>query len=356
MRKCGSTAAVCLLAAAAAGQGVAQLLHRLGSAVGVTPLVVVPAANLDHVATDHVGEAGVEDAGVRVGNDVLEHESVLGVLENALERALGSLLHGSVHLLHRHVALEDGDEVGQGARRGRHAEGSTVEQALELGNHLTDSLGSTGGGGDDVDGGGAHAASVLVRQIQNALVVRVGVNRAHHALLDAPLVVEHLHHRGKAVRRAGSVGHDVVLGRIVLVVVDADAERQVRILGGSGDEHLLGTGLQVTLSLLASREQTRGLQNHVHAQLLPGQLVRAQHAAEDLDLVAVHHQNVLALHLNRALELALRGVELQQVSGGLNRGKVVNGNNLLKLGLGHRAQHVAANASETVNSVFSHSE
>lgn len=290
---------------------------------------------------------------MRVGNDVLENESLLGVLEDTLERALSSLLHGGVHFLNGHVALQHGHEVGQRTGGGGNAEGSAVKQTLELGNHLTDSLGSAGGGGDDVDSSCAHTAGIAVRQVKDALVVGVGVDGAHHALLDTPLVIENLNHGGKAVSGAGSVGHDVVLLSIVLVVVDADAESQVGVLSGSGDKNLLGAGLDVTLSLLTSGEETGGLKNNVNTQLSPGELIRTQHTANNLDGVAVYNE-VVTVDLDGAVELALRGVILEQVSGGSDGGKVVDGNNLLELGLGHGAKHVAADASETVNSVFSH--
>src|SRR6478672_10728054 len=53
----------------------------------------------------------------------------------------------------------------------------------------------------------AFAAPVV-----EVLVAGVGVDRRHQALDDAELVVEHLGHRGEAVRRAGGVRDDRVLG------------------------------------------------------------------------------------------------------------------------------------------------
>src|SRR5690606_37727732 len=56
----------------------AHQLDEVDEAVGVAPLVVVPADDLDLVADD-LGEAGVEDAGGRVGDDVGGDDRVLGV-------------------------------------------------------------------------------------------------------------------------------------------------------------------------------------------------------------------------------------------------------------------------------------
>ena len=48
-------------------------------------------------------------------------------------------------------------------------------------------------------------------QVEDVLVVRVGVDRRHEARLDACQVVDHLDQRRDAVRRARRVRDDVVL-------------------------------------------------------------------------------------------------------------------------------------------------
>ena len=68
---------------------------------------------------------------------------------------------------------------------------------------------------------------------------RVGVDRGHDAVLDADGVVQHLRHRGQAVRRARRVRDDVVLLGVVGVVVHAQHERHVGVAGGRGDDDLL---------------------------------------------------------------------------------------------------------------------
>src|SRR4051812_1788485 len=69
-------------------QGRADEQAEVDEAVGVAPLVVVPADDL-HLVADDLGQLGVEDAGVRVGDDVGADDRVLGVLQDALEGALG---------------------------------------------------------------------------------------------------------------------------------------------------------------------------------------------------------------------------------------------------------------------------
>ena len=59
-----------------------QLLDNIHGSARVAPLVVVPAYNLHQVAVGH-GEEAVEDAGVRVVDDVGRYERIGAVLENA---------------------------------------------------------------------------------------------------------------------------------------------------------------------------------------------------------------------------------------------------------------------------------
>src|SRR4051794_5327615 len=60
-----------------------QLLGQVHHAVRVTPLVVVPGADLDHGSVDH-RQPRVEDRRVGRLDDVARHDGVLGVREDAL--------------------------------------------------------------------------------------------------------------------------------------------------------------------------------------------------------------------------------------------------------------------------------
>src|SRR4051794_19472542 len=191
---------------------------EVDEAVGVTPLVVVPADDL-HLVADDLREPGVEDAGGRVGDDVGADDLVLGVGENALERALGGGLVGGLDVLDRRLAGRGDGEVGGAAGGDRHPQGVAVQLALQLRQDEADGLRGTGGGRDDVQGGGAGPAEVLVRAVLQVLVLRVGVDGRHQAALDAERVVEDLGERAEAVRRAARVRDDGVLGRVVGVVV-----------------------------------------------------------------------------------------------------------------------------------------
>src|SRR5262249_47009725 len=158
-----------------------------------------------------------------------------------------SLLEGGVDLFLGDLTAELDDEVGDGTGRDRDAHGDAVQLALELREHQGGGLGGTGGGRDDVLGGGTRAAQVLVREVQDAVVVRVCVHRGHQTLDDAEVLVEDLRHRRHTVGGAGGVGDDVVVGRVVLVLIDTHHDGDVLVGGRSRDEDLLGATGEVLL-------------------------------------------------------------------------------------------------------------
>jgi hypothetical protein len=92
-------------------------------------------------------------------------------LRKPLSGALGRLLDDRVDLLDGGLAAGLEGEVGGRAGRGGHAQGVAVELALELGQHEGDGLGGAGGRRDDVEGGGAGATQVLVRAVEQVLVL-----------------------------------------------------------------------------------------------------------------------------------------------------------------------------------------
>ena len=116
------------------------------------------------------------------------------------------------------------------------------ELAVKGRNNLSDGLGGTGGGGDDVVADGTTATPVLVGgTIDGLLGSGGGVDGGHQTLNDTEVVVDDLGERSKAVGRARRVGdlrklirpmyntdphcktYDGVLG-IVLVEIHTDDE------------------------------------------------------------------------------------------------------------------------------------
>jgi hypothetical protein len=100
--------------------------------------------------------------------------------------------------------------------------------------------------------------------------------------------------RREAVRRARRVRDDVVLLGVVLVEVDAQADRDVLALGRRGDDDLLRAAVEVLGGVLAVGEATGRLDDHVDAEVAPRQ-VRRVRLGEHLQLVAVDDEAVSGL-------------------------------------------------------------
>ena len=118
----------------------------------------------------------------------------------------------------------------------------------------------------------------------------------------------------------------VVVGRVVLVVIDAEHEGQVFTLGRGADDDLLGAGMDVQFGLLARGEDACALDDDIDAQVAPRQLARIAFG-QHLDAVAVDDQ-IAVDDLDRAGELPVVAVILEEVGVGLHVGQVVDGNHV----------------------------
>ena len=243
--------------------------------------------------------------------DVGRDDRVGLVLEDPGQRPGSGGLVGGIDLLGRDVAADRDDEVGDRARRHRGANRDAVDLALQVRQHESDRLGGAGRGRNQVDRRRAGAAQVLVGQVEDALVVRVRVDRGHEARLDSGEVVEHLHERCDAVRRAGGVRDDVMLGAVVAVVVDADHDREVGVGGGRRDDDLLRACIEVLLRAVAAREEPGRLEDDVDPELAPRQRRRVA-LREHLHLLAAGVDDAVA-ERDLARERAERRVVLQEM-------------------------------------------
>jgi hypothetical protein len=121
-------------------------------------------------------------------------------------------------------------------------------------------------------------------KIENPLIVGVTVDRAHESVGHTELVVHHLGQRCEAIGRATRIGNDRVFGRIVNVIIDADANRGVGIFGRRGNEHpFCAAFADVQLSLIAAGEEPGRFQNNIDIQLFPREISRVA-LLEDPDL------------------------------------------------------------------------
>lgn len=328
---------------------------EINDTAGVTPLVIVPGEDLDEIANNHGGER-VEDGGVAVSNDIAGNDGLVAVLNNSGVSSSG-LLDALVDGGGGDGLLSNPGEISARASGNRDTEGEAIELALESGNDLTDGLGGTGGGGNDVDGGVTGTAEIVVDLIADTLVIGVGVDSGHETADNTEFVVEGLGDGGEAVSGAGSVGDAKVLVLELVSVDTADDGGIAVILGGNSDDDLLGTSLDVAIitvlnTIRALAEDTGGFDNNIDVQGSPWEILGTAFLTKDNNEVFTDHDvTVRFTVLNGLVELAEDRVPLQKVSEGLARSKIVDGNDLEDLGvLAEDTEDNTTNTTETVNS------
>jgi len=329
-----------------------DFFHDVDGAIRVTPLVVIPTDDLHGLALRHRAQR-VENARMRIADDVAADDRLVAVGQDALQGALGGGLDRGVDLVLGHFLLQVGHQIDTTTGDDRDAEGVAVQLAVEFGDDLADGLGGAGGRRDDVLGRGAGPTHIAVNLVADVLVVGIAVHRDHQALLDTERIVQDFAQRGQAVRRATGVGD--ALGRSGDgLVVDAQHHGGVDIvLGRDGQDDLLGAGFDVVhitaLGRLFLAEDAGGLDGDRNAHVLPGQFGRVTHG-DDLDLLAVDHQ-ALVIGRNGAAPAAHHGVVLEQVGQCLGIGQIVDGDQFqLALPLKNNPRDRSTDSPETVDS------
>ena len=110
-----------------------------------------------------------------------------------------------------------------------------------------------------------------MRQVKDHLVVGVGVDGGHHAVLDTKSFVYDFGHRRQAVGSAGSIGNDVVLGCIVFTFIDAHDNGDVFALGRSRNDDFFGAGFDMGGRFIRVSETPGRLDDYVDAESAPWQ-------------------------------------------------------------------------------------
>ncbi len=238
-----------------------------------------------------VAASTVEDAGLPLKSQ--ETRGSGAVVEDAFQWAVGRCLQCRIDFFDAGGFLGFNNQVDQRDVRGRYANGQTVELAFQLRQDQGDSLGGAGCGRNHRQGGGTGTAHVAVRQVENALVVSVGVDRGHQAFDDAEALHEDLGDRGQTVGGTGGVRDDVVLSGIVKVVIDAHADGQIDFFARCADDDLACAGLNVLAGIFAIGEEAGRFDDDVDAKLFPGQGGRIA-LTENLDRFTVNEDAVVS--------------------------------------------------------------
>jgi len=134
---------------------------------------------------------------------------------------------------------------------------------------------------------------------------------------------------------------------VVGLLVHAEHDRGVRILRGRRDDHLLGAGLQVLRSGGGVAKDAGGLDDHVDAEVTPGQRRRILERT-DPDLASVHEER-LALGGHFRTERAVDGIVLEQVAQGFGVRQVVDADHLDILRLERGAEKDPPDPTESID-------
>jgi hypothetical protein len=71
------------------------------------------------------------------------------------------------------------------------------------------------------DSGRPRTPLIFVHQVEGSLIARVGMSRRHQGAFDAEVCLQDFADRRETVRRAGRIGHDVMLGWITGYFIDS---------------------------------------------------------------------------------------------------------------------------------------
>lgn len=231
---------------------------QIEESVGVAPFVVVPGDELNEVGVKGDTGLGIEDGGSAITNEILGDDFFISVSEDTLKIQIniqillrkyylqftfGSLLDDAADFFVGGTLFELDSQIDDGDVQSGDSERHTGQFALKFGDNLSDGLGSTSAGGNDVSTSGSTGSPVLTTlggTINDELGGSGSVDGGHETFSDLEVLVEDLGEGSETVGGAGSVGDDVLF-LLVFVVVDTDDVHGGIVLGGSRHDDLLGT-------------------------------------------------------------------------------------------------------------------
>src|SRR6202521_783098 len=287
-------------------------VDQIADAAGVSPLVVIPRDNLDAVAADYQRHGRVDDGGAGVPFKIGRDQFVLLEPEITLQRArLGGSFQGGVHFFARGLFFYERDEIDDRDVGRGHAHREAVEFTGQIGDDELERLGSAGRGWDHVDRRCTGSTQIFVREVEDHLIVRIRMDGRHGAADDLEVVVDDLGDRAKTIRGAGSIRDDVVLGRIVLLFVNAEHDGQVFVLCGRGDDDFFHAAAQMFPRVGGVGEAAGGLDDDLSSDGVPGK-GSGVFFFENLDDLAVD-RNTVGAGGDFVRQVAEDRVVLQQV-------------------------------------------
>lgn len=284
-------------------------LGQVHHTLRVTPLVIVPSHNLNHVVTHDHGQSGIDGGGGVHSPEIRRDQRYIGYAQYSLQGPISSLPEGVIDLLGDGLLRYLHHQVHNGDGRGGYTKGDPVQGPLEFGDDQGDGLGGPGGGGDDVEGGGPSPSEIPVGGIQQPLVAGVGVGGGHSTLDDVIFVVQYLYEGGQTVGGTGGVGDYFIFVLVVLVIHSHHKGRDSLVLSRGRDDDFLGTSLQVLAASLFGGKDPGTFDHDVNSQITPGQLGGVT-AGYDGYLTSSDRHSVISSNFHFFLERSEKGVIL----------------------------------------------
>ncbi len=207
-------------------------LDQVADSTGIAPFVVVPGQDLDEGPVYNRRREAVNNRRERIAVKIGGDQRLLTVAKNPFQLPIGGLPQGRVHLCDGNNPLRLCNEIDQRHIRRGDADGEPVHLALQRREYQADRLGRSRTGGNLGESGSPRPAEIGMRQIQDLLIIGVGVDGGHEAMADSEVLHDDLRDRRKAVGGAGRIADDRVLLRIVHRLIDTQHDRNIRVLGG----------------------------------------------------------------------------------------------------------------------------
>src|SRR6266853_2152069 len=324
-----------------------QQFDEVAATAGVAPLVVVPGQDFYAAIADNLGVFGIDDGGIRIALEVGGDEFLLGVAEDALHRTAGSGFQCGVDEFLGSGLVDKDGEVDDADVGRRHTHGVTVELALQFRDDKVQRFGGSSRAGNHVECGGASAAQVLVRKIEELLIVGVRMDGGHGAAVDPEGVMKHSGDGSEAVGGARSVGNDVMRCGIVGLVVDAEDKGGVGTIGGCGYNYFFYGRAKMLLRVNAFGEKASGFDHDIGPDGRPIDF-RWILGLENLETPPFHGDGLIGMR-HVVGQIAEDGVVFQEVRESFGVGDVVDGHELNILVVERGAHDVATDAAETVD-------
>ena len=231
----------------------------------------------------------INEGTVGIMHEILGHNGIFSVSKDSLEWAFGSLLEGGLDIVTRGSLFGLEGQVDHGDIGSRHTDRHTSELSVKGREDLSNSLGSTSTGGDQIVDGttsGTPILSSLGWSIDNHLGGSGSMDGGHESFSDSEFFVKNLGKRGQAVGGTGSVGNNVGSG-VLSVIHTHDVHGSISRWGRNDDT--LASSLNVRLGLFYGSENSGGFADSVSAGFSPWDFLGVADIVEH-DFLSVNHK------------------------------------------------------------------